>query len=123
MTRLGKDIRHLYVADVDPIPNLVPARMLLPSLQLFAPHVRAIDPVYKIEQDGGAQASRKCYEQPTRRLERASPWSSGYMVDVRFEHLSKLGGYEWRETVPVEHLSFLWTIYQPRVQDIPPAVD
>lgn len=32
LTRLRKDIRHLYVADVDPLPDLVPARMLPPSL-------------------------------------------------------------------------------------------
>ena len=32
LARLGKDIGHLYEADVDPIPDLVPARMLLPSL-------------------------------------------------------------------------------------------
>jgi hypothetical protein len=28
------------------------------------------------------------------------------MVDVRFERLTKLGGYEWRETVSIEHLFF-----------------
>ena len=44
------------------------------------------------------------------------------MVDVRFERLAKLCSYEWRETVSIEHLSILWTIYQPRVRDITPAV-
>jgi hypothetical protein len=29
------------------------------------------------------------------------------MVDVRFERLPKLGGYEWRETVSVKYLSLI----------------
>ena len=44
------------------------------------------------------------------------------MVDVRFEHLAKLGGYEWGEAVSVKYL-FNEMIYRLNTQDISPAID
>lgn len=107
MTHLRKGIRYLYVADVDLLPDPVPARMFLPTLQLVTSHVRAVYSVDEVKQDGGAQTTRECYEQTTRWLERTSPRSSRHMVDVRFERLAKLGGYEWRETISVNYLSLI----------------
>ncbi len=77
-----------------------------------------------IKEDGGAQSARESYEQTTRWLECTSPaWSSGQMVDVRFECLAKLGSYEWGETVSVKYLSLLWMIDPQKMRDTSPAVD
>jgi len=93
-TCLGKNIRTLHIANVDPLPDPVSPRMLLPTFQLVAPHVRAVCPVHEVEQGGGPQTAGERYEQTARRLERASSWSGGNMVNVGFERLAKLGRYE-----------------------------
>jgi hypothetical protein len=103
LTRLRKDIRRLYVADVDLLPDPVPARVFLPTLLLVVPYVCAVYSMSDVKEDGGTQSARESYKQTTRWLECTSPtWSSGNMVDVRFERLAKLGSYEWRETVSVK---------------------
>ena len=49
-TRLGKDVRRLHVADVDPLPDPVPSGVLLPTFELVAPHhVRAVRFVHEVE--------------------------------------------------------------------------
>jgi len=62
LARLRKDIRCLYVADVNLFPDPVPARMFLPTLLLVTPHVRAVHSVNEVKYDRGTQTTRECYE-------------------------------------------------------------
>lgn len=108
---------------MDPLPDSVPAGVLPPALQLLGSYVRAVCLVHEVEEDGRSQSTRECYEQTARWLERASSWSGGHMVDVRFERLAEFGGYERRKTPPRKTSLLFNDNVSASARDDPLAVD
>jgi hypothetical protein len=99
-------IRCFHVAYVDLLPNPILARMLLSALKLLASRFCTVYFMYEVKKNCRSKTARESYKEASRWLEHTPPWSTGCMVDVKFEGLAKLSRYEWRKTVPVEHVPF-----------------
>jgi len=62
LTYLRVYIRCFYVAYIDLLPNLIPARMLLSALKLLASRFCTVYFMHEVKENGGSKTARESYK-------------------------------------------------------------